>query len=729
MSLPEPYYSDGTTTLFHGDCVEVMREMQAGSVDAVVTDPPYGLEFMGKEWDRLALRADGNPNFRPNGKHVEDRDGEKWRPGSTYGAPKKNPRCRNCNGLKTAPENRPSKCRCETPDWDTRTAEYGRTMQVWHEAWCREAFRVLKPGGHMLAFGGTRTYHRLACAVEDAGFEIRDSLMWVHSQGFPKGKNVERDMAVMTCKLPGRHFKTEANLAAAKEPQPRDHVCPPTPESEPYLGYNVALKPAHEPIVVARKPLSEKNVASQVLATGTGALNIDAARVTISDAAHIKAKGYHKPGNGAVGSGGVYGDYSHEYDGAQAPHEVSTRHDVRGRWPANVLMSHHESCVPVGRRKVRGSNVSGKLPRTGRSVFYNGDNLDKETRQSYADPDGFEEVQAYECARDEEGRYVCPVALLDEQSGTRVGAHGANGVYRQLNYNGGRKVEQNTPRDDKGGASRFFKVFDGEPSSGRWPANVLLSHHPSCFPVGKRKVKSGNSIVEESTASTIKGGLGGKVSRHYADASGFEEVQAYECARDKGGRYVCPVALLDEQSGNVKGAVSNGKKRGSGYHENFGEQVQTPSYADSGGASRFYKVFDGEPPFKYVAKASRAERNKGLEGMQEKPAHKLDGGDFRPEGRNLTSKGLTHQNNHPTVKPLALMRYLVRLVTPPGGVVLDPFAGSGTTGLAAVHEGVGAILIEQESEYAEIARRRIAHAQESVPLTLETASNRGLTPL
>src|SRR5215212_2517006 len=130
--------------------------------------------------------------------------------------------------------------------WDT-------VDQGWHEAWAREALRVLKPGGYLLAFGGTRTYHRLACAIEDVGFEIRDSISWLYGSGFPKSKNVGN-------------------------------------------GWGTALKPAHEPIVMARKPLSAKSVARNVLEHGTGAINVDASRV----------------------------------DGK--------------RWPANLTLSHHEDC-------------------------------------------------------------------------------------------------------------------------------------------------------------------------------------------------------------------------------------------------------------------------------------------------------------------------------------------------------------------------------------------------
>ena len=141
-------------TLYHGDCLEVMAAMEAGSVDAIVTDPPYGLEFMGKEWDRLGATAsdftesltdDGRVDYQGKGNAPFGGGGKRVRFGSS-----------------------------------------AASMQDWHQAWATEALRVLKPSHYLLAFGGTRTWHRLACALEDAGFEIRDTLMWLHAQGFPK---------------------------------------------------------------------------------------------------------------------------------------------------------------------------------------------------------------------------------------------------------------------------------------------------------------------------------------------------------------------------------------------------------------------------------------------------------------------------------------------------------------------------------------------------------------
>lgn len=356
----------GSWEVRQGDSLEVLRDIPDNSVDSVVTDPPYELGFMGRSWDRSGIA------YR---------------------------------------------------------------VELW-----AEVLRVLKPGGHLLAFGGTRTYHRMACAIEDAGFEIRDCIMWLYGTGFPKSVDVSLaiDKALGAVRrtirvplqevgnpksirgghgVPGgdRPWMQRARERGYHETASREPV---TDEAARWQGWGTALKPAVEPIVLARKPLAERNLALNVMAWGTGALNIDGCRIGID------------------GGAGVY--------------DTLAGAEPKGRWPANVIL---------------------------------------------------DEVAA---------------AMLDEQSGVSVSRGGAG---------------------DKAGASRFF----------------------------------------------------------------------------------------------------------------------------------------------YVPKASVAERTHG--------------------GRV--------DNAHPTVKPLALMRYLVRLVTPPGGVVLDPFAGSGTTILAAVLEGFSAIGIEREAEYCEIIRQRM----------------------
>jgi site-specific DNA-methyltransferase (adenine-specific) len=323
--------------IYTGDCLDVLRTLPADFVDAIVTDPPYGLSFMGKKWD--------------------------------YDVP---------------------------------------SEAIW-----RECLRVLKPGGHLLAFAGTRTQHRMAVRIEDAGFEIRDMIAWVYGSGFPKSHNLKED----------------------------------------WQGWGTALKPALEPITVARKPLIG-TVAENVLAHGTGALNVDGCRV-----------------GSAVG-------------------------DEPLRW----------------------------------------------------------------------------------EHGRGMGFHGAK---------------------NRGPCQLLT-------SPGRWPANLIHD--------------------------------------------GSEEV----------------VGLLND-------------------------------------AARFF----------YCAKASKADRDEGCEGM-ELVTHQSGMGGAMPvddDGNARDRFKAQSRNHHPTVKPTDLMRYLCRLVTPPGGTVLDPFMGSGSTGKAAMLEGFDFIGIERDPEYVKIAEARIGAAR------------------
>lgn len=462
-----------TVTVLAGDCLHHLAELPSDSVDAIVTDPPYGLGFMGKAWDELPPGVD----------------------------------------------------------------------------WAKACLRVLKPGGHLLAFGGTRTWHRLAVAVEDAGFEMRDSIAWLYGSGFPKSLDVSKAID----KMNGRDLQTRYALAshirdrreaagftradiAGWFPQYRevtanwerrdegnrvptrsdwavlremlnvsdewlplierieaerdviaqrrttdrrgdgtvvglghagnaDITAPATPDAERWQGWGTALKPAFEPVVVARKPL-DGTVAANVLEFGTGALNIDACRIAAQGRPLIKSA--------SESSTGIYGD------------------------------------------GLNGSNAAGTT------------------------------------------------------------------------------------------------------DVGRWPANVVL---------------------DDTTA-----------------------------------------AILDGQSGVTASRV--GKPRTGKSGDGWGMTATGAEYDDAGGASRFF----------YVAKAPKRERP-NVDGVQ-----------------------------HPTVKPLTLMRWLVRLVTPPGGTVLDPFAGSGTTIEAALLEGFDAIGIEREPTYLPLIDARIARATAQAPTLMEVST-------
>ena len=411
--------------LLNGDNIELLKKLPENSIDSIVTDPPYGLSFMGKKWD--------------------------------YDVP---------------------------------------SVEFW-----KEVYRVLKPGGHVLSFGGTRTYHRMTVNIEDAGFEIRDQIMWLYGSGFPKSHNIGKSVdkvrgneREVVGKLENYQNKSSggANSHMMEEVKPRIDLDITKGTSE-WEGWGTALKPANEPICVARKPLSEKTIADNVLKWGTGGINIDGCRVGTET---ITSKPGMKPGNfqGVDSNSTKQNDLEHSYE---------------GRFPANIILD------------------------------------------------------------EEAGR------VLDEQSGVS---------------GGGTKKK-------------------------------------SGFRVGG---KSENSV-----------GLNG-----------------------------------------VKNAPDN--------------------YGDKGGASRFF----------YCPKVSKKERNAGCEDLEIKESNSI-GSTYA--GNQTTSKiggnpdkpTEPKKNNHPTVKPIDLMAYLCRLITPPNGIVLDPFMGSGSTGMAALREGFRFCGMEQDKNYFEIAEKRI----------------------
>jgi len=409
--------------ILHGDCLEIMPTLADNPVDAIITDPPYGLKFMGKDWDHSI-------------------------PG----------------------------------------------VHFW-----LEALRVAKPGCHLLAFGGTRTFHRLACAIEDAGWEIRDTVMWVYGSGFPKshdvGKAVDksqgnnREVLGEVRKLQSYGYEGNSVFGGDVDRQGKMKI---TRGTSAWEGWGTALKPAWEPIILARKPI-EGTVAENVQKWGCGALNIDGCRVGVSEQDRVAAKN-------------------------------STRGPVAGR--------------------------------------------------------GY------------------------------VGDFGLKCNYESVQYH----------------------------KSGRWAANLI--HDGS------------DEVLELFPQSKSTGGIN-------------------------------PITT------NTKfGQTSN--------------RPQVPfNFADSGSAARFF----------YCAKASKADRDEGCEGMElvTKPAHmRTANGTGEKSMKEGGFPETIRHNHHPTVKPIALMRYLCRLVTPPGGLVLDPFCGSGSTGKAAALEGFRFIGIEKELEYVEIAKRRIS---------------------
>jgi site-specific DNA-methyltransferase (adenine-specific) len=253
-----------TSTLHLGDCLEVLRTMADNSVDAVVTDPPYGLSFMGKKWD--------------------------------YDVP---------------------------------------SVAIW-----AECLRVLKPGGHLLAFAGTRTQHRMAVRIEDAGFEIRDMIAWVYGSGFPKSldvsKAIDKAAGEIRPRVPGGQGGSNAILGARKCGEAISG------EAQQWAGWGTALKPALEPITMARKLLAG-TVAANVLEHGTGALNVDGCRV--EGMAPVTVQGQ------SARAGEVYG-------ADQRDQRVFEPH-TSGRWPANLIHDGSDEVVGLFPQNVNGAVSNG----------------------------------------------------------------------------------------------------------------------------------------------------------------------------------------------------------------------------------------------------------------------------------------------------------------------------------------------------------------------------------
>jgi site-specific DNA-methyltransferase (adenine-specific) len=417
-----------------------------------------------------------------------------------------------------------------------------------------ECLRVLKPGGHLLSFSGSRTYHRMAVRIEDAGFDIRDQIMWVYGSGFPKSHNIGKAVDKLLGNErevvgPGNSGRDMTGGSYGNQSDKEPMTFDITKGTSEWEGWGTALKPSHEPIVMARKPLSEKTVAENVLRWGTGGLNINVSRIGTDDNLN----------------GGAYSKGEYNTDGKVLElglkRQEGQYEQPQGRWPANIIFECTCDELIDGKEIKGNENYNFNNTNTSSNTFTNRGKYTPrtETPKIHTNPN-------------------CPCYILDQQSGISTGK------------------------------------------------------------VGMTQQSSPNNIY-----------------------NGFKS------------------------TGDTK--VNDGK-------------------TDKGGASRFY----------YCPKASKKDRDEGLDGFENKTGSEITG---RKEG----SAGLVmeddkqnpfagksspiNKNHHPTVKPTALMLYLIKLVTPVNGTVLDCFLGSGSTGKAAIRGGFDFIGIEREEEYIKIAEARI----------------------
>lgn len=517
-------------TILFGACEDVLRTLPDNHFDSVVTDPPYGLGTKEPTARDIELYLEGKP-------------------------------------------------------LDTGGDFMGKAWEIPSVPTWKECYRVLKPGGYVLSFAGTRTWDIMSVGLRAAGFDNRDTisslfgspcLQWLHGQGFPKSTNISSKLREKAKKL--------------KNPTPEE-VTRLLKLADLFEGYGTALKPAWEPVLCFRKPLSEGTLADQVGATGTGGMNIEATRIK-----HASPEDFEKHREQVARMKADGGSWDGSWKNSS---DLSGANDVTaaGRWPSNVVLSHTPDCKQVGTRKFDAPTINRFVD--GMKPF--GDGAGHEYTSSGG---GEEEVPVYECAPG------CPVKGIDEQSGQD-----------------GARPKGRTPDV----ASRFFPQFVPE---------------APFFYTGKASKKEKNDGVAhaEGKASNKKGNRRMRLRDDPALTS--EETEK----------------LIDHWS------------------EKFSPTLMPLETLD--------------------------------------PKRPILEFNIPEEIRDLFVVAKVDDNDHPTVKPVSLMAWLVSLVTPVDGLVLDPYCGSGTTCVGALEKNCNYIAIERDPMYLKIAERRLVH------LTEKTISNR-----
>jgi len=555
-------------TLLLGDCFEVLQTLEAESVDACVTDPPYGLSFMGKHWDKGVPATD-----------------------------------------------------------------------VWEQV-----FRVLKPGAHLLSFFGTRTYHRGAAAIEDAGFEIRDQIGWLYGSGFPKSLDIGKAIDRAAGHSRGSDYERRATV---QDP-------PVTEAAKQWDGWGTALKPAWEPICVARKPL-DGTVANNVLTYGVGGLNVDGCRVHLGD----------EPQRGKVLTTTREAKATVTLPATSMPF-----YNERGRFPANLI--HDGSDEVLAEFAKYGERKPGWFP-------------DYEKGEPSGDKGRFLgwfhhrlTGGAARCIPDTgtAARFFKSCEETDEEW-----------LDRNIHLSVASIAGSNLSLRNQSVASALSYAVTSALPGGSLCTNLSQGPITNVTPNELRRIaESVTEVIPDIVQKCLLGPLPGEPTKAQNGAS---------------------VAALRTQTGTMRIMIDHWRSDGSADPVTFSITETNLVHGAAASQSRIH----------YTAKASKDDRNDGLWDYDHTDA--ADMVDREPgTGLFMPSRTSRAKNHHPTVKPTSLMRYLVRLVTPKSGLVLDPFAGSGTTLIAAYREDCRAIGIELDPEYHQMASHRIDNATAQLRLPL-----------
>jgi DNA modification methylase len=642
---PGPYFQDEKVTLYHGDCIEVLATLPDCSVDAVVTDPPYGLGFMGKAWDTpgpaVRPRADGNHDANPYKRSRAEFGG------ASYGG-----------------------------DHAREMRDFG----AWCEQWAAECLRVLKPGGHMLAFGGTRTWHRLACAVEDAGFEIRDSIAWLYGSGFPKSLDVskaidkaagaERGTVVGHGYAGPRSTLTTGNpgIDAWREARSTSHAyditAPATEAAQRWQGWGTAMKPAHEPVVCARKPFSVVPLGEVHRALGVLLwLSLSPAKraETLSKSSRLGQPGAACASALVSAATDTSPGESDATDTFNSPALESTCWNIVSSW--NAISGALSGQTITSTTSTKSSMTTGL--RTLSSLL--GPLTSQTTTPANETPASGPASNAPSAAAGSIADWESWTRTLRRsvpESATEGIALAAASLLAPL--------AESSSDDRAAGSTAAPTATTGAASRGSAAHEpIVVARKPLIGTVAQNVTEHGTGALNIDACR-----IGADVrTTHGMSSLGVMHDDAWvpgSVTTTASGRWPANVALDESQAealDRMSGITTSGSGSGGIWSPSTGKPAG-PQHGDTGGASRFF----------YTAKAPGSER---------------------PDGPNA----------HPTVKPLGLMRWLVRLVTPPGGVVLDPFAGSGTTVEAALGDHFRCIAIERETDYLPLIMSRINWTQ------------------
>ena len=638
--------------IIQGDCLIKLKELEDNSVDSIVTDPPYELGFMGKSWDNTGI---------------------------------------------------------------------ANNKEMW-----AECLRVLKPGGHLLAFSGTRTYHRMAVAIEDAGFEVRDMIEWVYGSGFPKSLNIGKAVDKIQGnerKVVGKGLHSNIHSFADETKYSGTDFKPNiTKGTSKWEGWGTALKPAHEPICMARKPLGQqeldiaKNICYNITEKGLITNSKIIWRIKNVKSAEKQKTNQSSTQTQQLKMVEVSAEFVETKENESVGKKIQKLIDSICESGIQEIGSKQEKQVQKAISKTKteyqdtGKNISTnenqkllKHTEENASVVENQDLSSLPLTTSEVVEDNIEKKSKTEISMSSLKSTDTQKTDIDCSAQTATSQWVCMDIVRIL------KVSFEGKEYD------FIELSDG---SLVWNENLEPYRKQQKLNVAENVLKygTGGINIDESRVDVAD-----SEKEHFEKEWDREQSLSAELggvAMNKGlkaislrdnvpqGRF--PANLLHDNSEEVRECFPETKSsKGSFKAEDYEEHETSTNFTrgdfkgrgDSGNASRFFKSII------YQAKASKSERNAGLDVIEDK--NKRPQGEAFGDGSAITEHSERKGNFHPTVKPIALMEYLIKMVTPKGGIVLDPFAGSGSTLVAAKQNGFHYIGIEMEADYIKIAEARL----------------------